>query len=276
MDSLFRLSIARLGVIILALALVGAIALHRLSTAPGELMSDRVLIPAGPFTLGSSEDPDARPRHTAYLESFYIDRYEVTNAQYARFLNATDGLADRCAGHICADTRLENPESHIVSRRGHYRVEEGYAHHPVTNVSWYGAQAYCRYYGGRLPTEAEWEKAARSSDGRTYPWGDSPDPGNLNAGNRIGDTKPIGSYPGGMSPYGVHDLAGNVWEWTADWYEPYPGSSHRSPFYGEKYKVLRGGSWNHPDRDARVTHRDIAHPARRIHVVGFRCARDRQ
>jgi formylglycine-generating enzyme required for sulfatase activity len=152
-------------------------------------------------------------------------------------------------------------------------VEKGYEDHPVTNVSWYGAQAYCETFGMRLPTEAEWEKAARGTDGRRYPWGNSTDPGKLNAAHRLGDTAPVGTHPEGASPYGVHDLAGNVWEWTADWYAAYPGSPHTSTFFGKKYKVVRGGSWNHPDSDASAAHRDLAHPARRIHVVGFRCAR---
>lgn len=239
------------------------------------LPPDMVVVPDGEFTMGSQmDDPDAQPVRTLEWGTFYIDKYEVTNAQYVEYLNAVENLTDQCDGHICFDPKTENPDSHILYRRGRYVVESGYAQHPVTNVSWYGAQAYCRYHNRRLPTEAEWEKTARGTDARVYPWGNRLSSKALNAGQRVGDTTPVGSYPTGASPYRAQDMAGNVWEWVADWYRAYPGSSYESPFFGEKYKVVRGGSWNHPDADARATHRDIAHPARRIHVVGFRCARD--
>lgn len=229
-----------------------------------------VFIPAGTFTMGSSNGhPDERPPHPVYLEAFYIDRFEVSNEQYLQFFESTMGQR---RSYTYLDPKTENPDSRIVYQHGRYTVEAGYEQHPVTLVSWYGAQAYCEHRGGRLPTEAEWEKAARGPNGRAYPWGDDLDRTRLNAGWRIGDTTPVGNYPTGTSPYGVHDVAGNVWEWTADWYQPYAASLYDSVFFGEKYKVVRGGSWNHPDRDARTTQRDLAHPARRIHVVGFRCA----
>jgi formylglycine-generating enzyme required for sulfatase activity len=229
-----------------------------------------VPVPAGTFTMGSLNGyPDERPVHRVHLEGFYIDKFEVTNEEYVQFIRTADS---GCAGHVCVDTQADNSHSHIVFREGRLGVEPGYEQHPVTNVSWYGAQAYCRYEGKRLPSEAEWEKAARGADCRAYPWGNSVDRTNLNADYRAGGASPVGSYPGGTSPYGLYDVAGNVWEWTSDWYQAYPGSSHRSSSFGEKYKVVRGGSWNHPDRDARTTHRDFAHPDRRIHVVGFRCA----
>jgi formylglycine-generating enzyme required for sulfatase activity len=182
-------------------------------------------------------------------------------------------------------------------------AERGYDDHPVTEVSWYGAQAYCEHRGKRLPSETEWEKAARGTEGAIYPWGEEFDPHKpprsgprlggdsdarrrglkakenscgikLNSDYRVGDTTPVGNYPDGASPYGAHDMAGNVWEWVADWYAAYPGSAYQSPFFGRKYKVVRGGSWNHPADDARCARRDIAHPARRLRVVGFRCVRD--
>jgi iron(II)-dependent oxidoreductase len=239
--------------------------------SPATPVSEMALIPAGQFTMGGPHGhPDEGPPHPVYLEAFHVDKYEVTNEEYLQFIESAPGL---CEGHLCLDTKAENPNSHIVCQNGRYTVEAGYEKHPVTLVSWYGAQAYCQHRGKRLPTEAEWEKAARGSDGRRYPWGDTVDRARLNAGGNVGDTTPVGSYPAGASPYGVYDLAGNVWEWTADWYQAYPGSSHQSSFFGEKYKVVWGGSWNHPVSDARTTLRDLAHPARRIHVVGFRCAR---
>jgi formylglycine-generating enzyme required for sulfatase activity len=242
------------------------------TASPGEEM---VLVPAGAFWMGSSEgDSDERPMQQVYLRAFWIDRYEVTNAQYAEFLNATQGEQERCGGQICADTKVENPDGHLVYEKGRYRVERGYDNHPVTEVSWYGAQAYCERYGKRLPSEAEWEKAARGTDGAAYPWGEEFDSHKLNSDYRVGDTTPVGSYTDGASPYGAYDMAGNVWEWVADWYAAYPGSAYQSPFFDHKYKVVRGGSWNHPADDARCARRDIAHPDRRLRVVGFRCAYD--
>jgi formylglycine-generating enzyme required for sulfatase activity len=276
MNDRVRISTTSIGLVTIGVALVLGIRLTWSWSRRGMTAPDLIVIPAGEFTMGSDVgDPDAQPARQIYLKSFRIARYEVTNAQYAQYLNVTDEKVDRCGGHICLDTQLENPQSHILCRQGRYVVEEGYEQHPVRNVSWYGAQAYCEYLDMRLPTEAEWEKAARGSDGRTYPWGNTADPTKLNAGGRIGDTTAVGSHPDGASPYGVQDMAGNVWEWTADWYEAYPGNRYRSSFFGQNYKVVRGGSWNHPDTDARAAHRDMAHPARRIHVVGFRCARDR-
>lgn len=243
---------------------------------PPSRLADMVFVPAGIFLMGSEEgEEDETPMRAAYLAGFYIDRCEVTNAEYVEFLNVIGGHVRRCGGHDCADTRDEDPDSHIIynheARR--YEAEAGYANHPVIKVSWYGAKAYCEHYGQRLPTEAEWEKAARGSDGRIYPWGDEFDARRANVDDQVGDTVPGGSYPAGVSPYGVHDMVGNVWEWVEDWYEAYPGSRGHSPFFGQKYKVVRGGSWNHPPRDARCTSRHIAHPARRIGVVGFRCVR---
>jgi len=235
--------------------------------------SAMAFVPAGAFIQGSADsDLDERPSRSVYLEAFYIDNYQVTNAQYLRFF--LKSRPELCNDHVCLDTQAENADSRIVYQDGRYVVEAGYEDHPVTLVSWYGAQTYCESQGKRLPTESEWEKAARGTDGRTYPWGEMVDGDRLNAGQRVGGTTPVGSYPAGMSPYGLYDMAGNVWEWTADWYQAYPGTPHDSPFFGEKYRVVRGGSWNHPDHDSRTTARDLAHPARRIHVVGFRCAKN--
>jgi len=236
-----------------------------------------VVVPAGAFLMGSDDArDDEKPLRRVYLDTFYIDKYEVTHAEYVEFLNAIGGHVGRCEGHDCVDTQDENSDSHIIYdyRVGWYMVERGYEDHPVIKVSWYGAKAYCEHHGKRLPTEAEWEKAARGTDGRVYPWGDEFEASRANVGDRVGDTTPVGSYPAGASPYGAHDMAGNVWEWVEDWYQAYPGSDCQSDLFGAKYKVVRGGSWNHPPRDARCSCRDIAHPARRILVVGFRCAKE--
>jgi eukaryotic-like serine/threonine-protein kinase len=220
------------------------------SYAPHEEM---VLVPAGAFIMGtdlSTNDADATPAHIVQLEAFWIDQSEVTNAKYRGCIQAGG----------C-------PEPHDLR----FYDDPTYADHPVVFVTWYAAQDYCRWAGKRLPTEAEWEKAARGEVGFSFPWGDEFDPGRLNAGQQLEGTAAVGSYPQGASPYGALDMAGNVWEWVADWYAAYPGSSYRSDFYGEKYKLVRGGSWNHPVEDAHSYHRDIAHPGRALAVVGFRC-----
>jgi formylglycine-generating enzyme required for sulfatase activity len=238
-------------------AFVVACNFPRLPPAPG----DMVRVPAGPFRMGADRVPpdslrpeaDEGPQHTVRLDAYWIDRYEVTNAQFRDCARA-----DACAEPD--DLR--------------YYADATYADHPVVFVTWYDARDYCGWAGKRLPSEAEWEKAARGTDGRIYPWGTGLALERLNADYRVGTTTAVGSYPGGASPYGAYDMAGNVWEWTSDWYAPYPGSSVHSDLFGEKYKVLRGGSWNHPPEDARVDHRDVAHPERAIQVVGFRCALD--
>jgi len=214
-----------------------------------------VLVPAGDFLMGSSEDEvaDAFPQHVVPLDSYWMDIYEVTNEQY----------------HKCVDVgACYEPED-----LRYFNYPE-FASHPVVYITWFDALAFCRWNDKRLPTEAEWEKAARGGRGRRYPWGDDLATTNLNAGSRLAGTTPVGSYSDGASPYGAMDMAGNVWEWVMDWYEPYPGTSFIGDFFGDKYKVLRGGSWNHPDRDARTFYRDIAHPNRTFAVVGFRCAAD--
>lgn len=241
-------------------------------------LSDMVRVPAGPFLMGSSDEeikkvvrelgggelgPDVqwfsaeRPQHKVYVEEFYIDKYEVTNRQYKEFVSAT---------------------MHPMPRHwegGNY--PEGRADHPVVYVSWDDANAYCRWAGKRLPTEIEWEKAARGTDARIWPWGNSFDRTKCNVEAWEGsDSKPVGSYPEGVSPYGVHDMAGNVWEWTDSWYDAYPGSKYRTTEFGRKLRVLRGGSWYHYDSlgpiGARCASRDRASPQSISYVAGFRCA----
>jgi formylglycine-generating enzyme required for sulfatase activity len=234
-----------------------------------------VLIPAGPFWMGSDARDgvvgievgvDELPRHRVTLPAYYIDRYEVTNAQYARFIEAT------------GSTYLPAP----WRERDALRQEPN---HPVSDTDWYDADTYCRWAGKRLPTEAEWEKAARGPDGSAYPWGGvfSPDHANtLEAG--LGWSRPVGSYPEGVSTYGVEDLIGNVWEWTSSWYEPYPGSTLMRSAFGQTNRVLRGGSWGVPVQPfGRATHRhapelfainDRDTDWHTGYDVGFRCAQD--
>jgi formylglycine-generating enzyme required for sulfatase activity/predicted Ser/Thr protein kinase len=219
-----------------------------------------VYVPAGEFTMGSDDGgSDEQPVHTVYLDAFYIDRTEVTNAQYRACVEA--GVCD-------------------ALRYTTYYDSADYAQHPVVYVSWSDAEAYCRWAGKRLPTEAEWEKAARGTDGRTYPWGEGIDCDHAQYDECDGETVPVGSKPKGASPYGALDMAGNVWEWMADWYDSgyYSQSLARNPPGPDsgEYRVLRGGSWYYSQRHADCTSRDSNYPRRRNFNVGFRCARDSQ
>jgi len=246
--------------------------------------AEMMLVPAGEFLMGSSDaDPkasdDEKPQHTVYLDAFWIDRTEVTNAQYAQFLNALGTHTGACGRHDCAETKREDKYSHILggTQDGSYVVESGFEDHPVTQVSWYGAQAYCAWAGARLPTEAEWEKAARGTDGRSYPWGNEPpDCDKAQYGNCGGGTAPVGSRLADASPYGALDMAGNVWEWVADWYDPAyygfsPAQNPQGPELGER-KTFRGGSWGYLPTFIRTTDRARNRPTYAGFNVGFRCA----
>jgi len=239
-------------------------------------------VPAGEFLMGGADtDPqagvDEKPQHTVYLDAFYIDRFEVTNAQYVQFLNALGAHTGACGGHDCAETQLEDKYSHILHQDGRYAIEPGFGDHPATQVSWYGAQAYCAWAGARLPTQAEWEKAARGVDGRPYPWGDEPPHcDKAQYGDCGGATMPVGSSLEGASPCGALDMAGNVWEWVDDWYDPAyygtsPAQNPRGPASGVR-KVFRGGSWGYPPAFLRASDRARNRPTYAGFNVGFRCA----
>ncbi len=200
------------------------------------------------------------PRHVATTGAFYIDRTEVTNAQYKRFVDETD----------------YRPPPHWQNET----FAEGEADQPVTNVCFEEAAAYAKWAGKRLPTEAEWEKAARGVDGRFYPWGNAFDRNSCHHMRKTAaGTVPVGSYPGGASPWGVLDMLGNVWEWTDGWFVAYPGNERtdtRAP-YGETCRVLRGGAWYQHDLKPvpiRVTFRLPVKPDMKGPDMGFRCAQD--
>ena len=210
--------------------------------------------------------PKEKPQHKVYLDGYWMGRTPVTNAMYARFLNE----AGNPQGHYY-------PNSTRVKLDGKlWRVESGYEQHPVVYVTWYDALAYGLWVGAELPSEAQWEKAARGTDGRIYPWGDqAPDKTLANLGNDVGKTTPVGSYPSGASPYGALDMAGNVWEWVADGFENTYYSSQptwRNPTGPESgiLRVLRGGSWSASHRIARCAFRHSGVPRDVLWDFGFR------
>ncbi|HSL04975.1 MAG TPA: SUMF1/EgtB/PvdO family nonheme iron enzyme [Nitrospiraceae bacterium] len=226
-----------------------------------------VLIPAGEFWMGSPDgegDKDEHPQHQVYLEAYYIDRFEVTVSRYSKFMQSTGRQA---------------PEYWAQAKIGKY------GNRPVVGVDWHDAEAYCRWATKRLPTEAEWEKAARGTDGRTYPWGNDASKSWLAKFGKgftphIYDEGlvPVESYEAGNSPYELHHMSGNVWEWTADWYDNqyYKNSSRKNPKGPSNgtSKVARGGSWHTESVGVRSANRLNLPETHSDGDIGFRCAQD--
>jgi gamma-glutamyl hercynylcysteine S-oxide synthase len=259
-----------------------------------------VLVPAGGFDMGTDDEAWAydneRPRHRVDLEAFWIDTWPVTNAAFQAFIDdggydrpelwTPEGWAQRCESHLAAPRfwRREGPGSWSRNRFGW--IEDVPGDEPVQHVCWYEADAYARWCGKRLPTEQEWEKAARWSPEPAgarsrFPWGDDPvSPTLVNLGGRHFRPAPVGAYPGGASPCGAQQLIGDVWEWTSSDFLPYPGfrsfpyREYSEVFFGPRYKVLRGGSWATDPSAVRITFRNWDYPIRRQIFAGFRCARD--
>jgi len=291
------------------------------SSKPSHIKVNEVLIPQGPFVMGSNKIDDENkskefglvkplyldehPKQKITLQPYYIDQYEVTNSQYKQFVLAThyqepfdwsqngyNLVGERLKitdvetlrwiaseyFKLDLDTRHMNKVELVAAMLKDQEFKDGL---PVTGVSWYDAKAFCQWRGARLPTEAEWEKAARGPEGLEYPWGNQWDTSKTNAGDNDqweGGVAPVGSYPQNKSPYGIYDMAGNVWEWVEDWYKSYPGNQYTSEFFGEKNKVLRGGgggvghyALSYFFRNAM---RSYAPPGVKNNDVGFRCARD--
>jgi formylglycine-generating enzyme required for sulfatase activity len=235
--------------------------------------AELVFVPAEEFLMGSA-DSDAfieeSPEHTVYLDAYWIYKYEVTNTQFAEFLNVHGNQEEGGGTWMYAglSARIQQSDDEWVPN-------SNYVNHPVVGVSWYGAQAYCAWAGGRLPTEAEWEKAARGTDGRIFPWGDENPTDKLAQFGRVGQTVPVGSFPNGASPYGALDMAGNANEWVSDWfdidyYADSPDSNPTGPSTGTK-RVLRGGSYYSNVSLLRTSSRVWIWPDSAYRDYGFRC-----
>jgi formylglycine-generating enzyme required for sulfatase activity len=282
------------------------------ATIVGNDGAEMVLVPAGEFIMGSDKDEIDRlfqgqtdvnreffnrevPRHQVYLDAFYIDKYEVTNARFQQFVQATNHRtrAEReGSGYVHKGEKVELVnDANWRSPRGPGSGIAGLEQHPVVQVSQEDAKAYCAWAGKRLPTEAEWEKVARGTDGRSYPWGSQFDGRRANfcdancelgwkdsaANDGYRYTAPVGSYEGGKSPYGAYDMAGNVTEWVVDWfgenyYRNSPARNPQGPASGEQ-AVLRGGGWNGRALGVRAPGRNGVAPAIRNDRFGFRCAK---
>jgi formylglycine-generating enzyme required for sulfatase activity len=288
-----------LGLIVLLVALFSPAQAAELTGRDGAPM---VLIAEGPFLRGSPDgqgDADEHPQRTITLPSFYMDRYEVTNRRYQAFMKAT---GHRVPEHCC------DPAYNLWNGAG---IADKLLDHPVVNVDWHDAAAYCAWAGKRLPTEAEWEKAARGIDGREYPWGNGHDRMKANGasywsatdfgstdeakawfasenGSQVIATEgtqgiltvQVTEMEKGATPAGLMHMAGNVWEWTADWYDPkaYESMDERDPKgpEGGEFKVHRGGSWLNHRGMLRSAVRDGSRPTMRNHGTGFRCAATRR
>ncbi len=259
----------------------------QMAQADGMVM---VYIPAGEFQMGSESGRDnERPVHPVNLDAYWIDKTEVTNAMFARYVKET---AYRTGAEVNGKSNVLIGSEWVEINGAtwqHPRKRsdniQGMDEYPVVHVTWIDAQNYCRWAGRRLPTEAEWEKAARGTDGRAYPWGDAP----LETDEEVqtGDEglyggfqflAPAGSFPDTISPYGVTDMAGNVWEWVADWYNENfysrsPDENPTGPASGQ-YRVLRGGSWVFTGKNIRASDRGKGDPFSPYSRVGFRCAMD--
>lgn len=292
------------------------------AAVPDDTRDEMVHIAAGTFLFGTTagpEDPgmaefgmnkvpfaDEGPQHSVWLDDFYIDRYEVTNREYRRFvIDSNHWVPDAWveSGYLMDRDVLALAHPGLAELRaiardvfGIYDDLEGLDRGalldtiearrraqdplPVTGVDWQDAAAFCAWAGKRLPSEREWEKAARGTDGRVFPWGDEWSIHNVNAGMgaELG-VMPVGAIEAGRSPFGLYDMAGNVMEWVDDWYRPYPGSAYASADFGERYRVVRGGGWGGLGHYVishfyRTSYRFYLAPESRYQDLGFRCAKD--
>ncbi len=237
-------------------------------TKPGiEATEDMIKIPAGKFIRGIDEDDPiglvwASPRTKLHIDAYYIDKFEVTNAEYKKFVDST-------GRRVPYDKQYDTLYNW---KNGTYH--KNFDDHPVVLVDFGDATEYCKWINKRLPTEAEWEKAARGIDGRHWPWGNEINVFNANSRDfDVRMTMPVGSFQEGASPFGVMDMAGNVFEWTSGRYKGYPGTKRKHPDYGKDLKVVRSGAWTSRLIPYAYTMSRTAQPPDYKHrSIGFRCA----
>jgi len=262
----------------IAASISAVVFLGRTAVAQNVGFDGMIKITAGEFLMGSNQGPsDERPQHRVRLAEYWIDVTPVTNGQFAVFLESKGTRGPR--GEIFYD--VDDDDARIHQHEGRWRADAGSENHPVVEASWHGALAYCASVGKRLPTEAEWEKAARGTDGRKYPWGNDPPDlsrAHFNAGWK--DLRPVDASPGGASPYGVLDLAGNGWEWVSSAYRPYPydAADGREDLTRDQVRGTRGGGHDSGPEELTATHRgrQVSRNFRSgHHNITFRCARSR-
>jgi iron(II)-dependent oxidoreductase len=245
-----------------------------IATAWADDGAEMVLVPAGPFTMGGEgkgidEDRAEASAHEVNLPAFYIGKTEVTTTQYAVFLNALGKLTDAGGRPLV----WEGPYFQLERKDGQWQPKPGLEQHPMVSVTWYGASAYAQWAGKRLPTEAEWEKAARGTDGRRFPWGGDFDTNRFWLGQD--QMHPVGTKPTGASPCGALDMAGNAWEWTSSAFRPYPYDPQdgREDPEAPGRRVARGGSWVGEPYIATATYRFRPEAGFAHNYLGFRCAK---
>lgn len=298
------------------------VAAPEIQAEPTDTPSNMVLIPEGKFIMGTNDFDtttrdkeygfikplylDEHPQRELMVDAFYIDRYEVSNEQYKEFVilnNRAVPLTWRDNGYLLVRQILNIANDEVLRRLSDEmfkldmnsetasrellldtieKQQRSQDNLPVAGVTWEEASAYCQWLGKRLPTEVEWEKAARGTEGNEYPWGNEWHKDYSNSGEGEGwesGVAPIDSYTKGVSPYGVFNMTGNVMEWTADWYQQYPGNEHQSKDYGEIFKVIRGGGWGGMGHYAinhfnRASYRFYLRPESAFPDLGLRCAKD--
>jgi len=269
-----RLNVSKSALLLLMLVCTN---LTQAQTVSSSLLSSKamVLIPEGAFTMGSNWGPeDEKPEHTLFVKSFLIDVLPITNAEFSEFLNS-QGLRNQKGESFYDD---DDNDARIHWRNLKWQADDGFAMHPVNEVSWVGARDYCSWLKKRLPTEAEWEKAARGTDGRKYPWGNSkPNHKRAFYGGAFNSSAPVDAFPDGASPYGVLDMAGNQWEWVSSAYLPYPYKSDdvRENQNPGPVRSTRGGGHDSSEEEITTTQRGknlSRNPKAGHHNIGFRCA----